>query len=141
MTPVDPLKNAMGKNTADNTVAIPTSAPVISPMDSIVAARGERFFSRIKRSTFSTTTIASSTSKPIDSTMPNMVKVLIEYPKTDSTPKVPRRTTGTAIAGIRVARQFCRKTNMTTTTNTMASNKVFTTSSMETLMNLVLSLG
>ena len=36
--------------------------------------------SRIRRSTFSTTTIASSTSRPIASTMPNRVSVLMEKP-------------------------------------------------------------
>ena len=30
MTPVEPLKNAIGRNTADSTVATPISAPVIS---------------------------------------------------------------------------------------------------------------
>ena len=33
MTPVEPLKNAMGRNTADSTSAMPTRAPVISPIE------------------------------------------------------------------------------------------------------------
>ena len=55
------------------------------------------------------------------------------------TPKVPINTTGTATAGIKVARQFCKNTYITTTTNTMASSSVFNTSSTEALTNGVLS--
>jgi hypothetical protein len=51
---------------------------VISAIDLRVASRGDRPSSLITRSTFSTTTMASSTSRPIASTMPNMVSVLIE---------------------------------------------------------------
>ena len=54
------------------------------------------------RSTFSTTTIASSTTMPITSTMPNMVSTLIEKPSASSTAKVPIRVTGTTMVGIRV---------------------------------------
>src|SRR3569623_916003 len=84
MTPVDPLKKAIGKNTADSTVATPTSAPVISLIERTVASIGHRCSSRIRRSTFSTTTIASSTSRPNDSTkfirisIEEVVKTLIE---------------------------------------------------------------
>ena len=40
MTPVDPPKKAIGRNTADRTIAMATSATWISFMDSIVASRG-----------------------------------------------------------------------------------------------------
>ena len=61
------------------------------------------------RATFSTTTMASSTRRPMASTMPNMVRVLMLKPKAAMTPKVPSSTTGTASEGIRVARKFWRK--------------------------------
>ena len=131
MTPTEPPKKAIGTNTAESTVAMPTSAPVISDMDSIVASRGPSPFSRMTRSTFSTTTMASSTSRPIASTMANMVSVLIEYPAIDSTPKVPRSTTGTARVGIRVARMFWRNTSMTMKTRPIASTSVLATSSID----------
>ncbi|MCY1366710.1 hypothetical protein D9M69_536150 [compost metagenome] len=99
----------MGMNTADNVRPMPTSAGVISAMDLMVASFAGSPSWCITRSTFSTTTIASSTSKPMASTMANMVSMLMEYPITDSTPKVPSNTTGTAMAGISVARRFCRK--------------------------------
>ena len=78
MTPVDPPKKAMGTNTAASTRAMPISAPVISPIDLRVASLGDNPSSLITRSTFSTTTMASSTSRPMASTRPNMVRVLIE---------------------------------------------------------------
>ena len=78
MTPVEPPKKAIGRNTADSTSAMPTRAPVISSIDLRVASFGERPSSRMIRSTFSTTTMASSTSRPMASTMANMVSVLIE---------------------------------------------------------------
>ena len=121
----------MGTNTADSVTPMPTRAGVISRMDWRVACLGDMPVSCITRSTFSTTTMASSTSRPMASTMANMVSVLIEYPASDSTPKVPSSTTGTAMAGIIVARKFCRKMNITMTTRIMASPSALTTSLME----------
>ena len=48
-----------------------------------------------------------------------------------STPSVPSSTTGTEIMGMKVARQFCRKMNMTRATSTMASASVLSTSLIE----------
>ena len=93
------------------------------------------------RSTFSTTTMASSTRRPIASTRPNIDKVLIVKPRADIKPKVPSSTTGTAIAGMSVARAFCRNRYITSTTSAMPSSSVFTTSWIEMLMNGVMSFG
>ena len=139
MTPVEPPKNAIGTKTAESTSAMPQRAPVICPIDLIVACRGDSPSSDMIRSTFSTTTMASSTSRPIARTIANMVSVLIEKPAAESTPKVPSSTTGTAMVGISVARKFCRKTNITTKTSRIASTRVWTTSSMEILTNGVVS--
>jgi hypothetical protein len=57
----------------------------------------------------------------------------------ESTPKVPSSTTGTAMAGISVARKFCRKMYITSTTSSMASASAFTTSSMDALTKGVVS--
>ncbi|MNI58909.1 hypothetical protein D3C73_1140440 [compost metagenome] len=54
---------------------------------------------------------------------------------------MPNSTTGTVMVGISVVRKFCRKTNITITTNTTASIRVFTTSSIEILIKSVLSFG
>ena len=141
MAPTDPPEKAIGTNTALSTTATPTSAPVICPMALRVASRGDRPSSDITRSTFSTTTIASSTSNPIASTRPNIDSVLIVKPKAAMTPNVPSSTTGTAMVGISVARRFCRNRYITRKTSATPSNSVFTTSVIEIFMNGVVSYG
>src|ERR1022692_3786495 len=101
-----------------------------------VASRGDKP-SAICSSTFSTTTMASSTTMPMASTKPNSDSVLIEKPKASSTAKVPITDTGTAINGISEARQLCRNTTTTSTTSAMASSKVVTTLLMESRTNTV----
>ncbi len=132
---------ATGTKTADSTIATPINAPVIWPIAFSVASLGPSFSSVMTRSTFSTTTMASSTRRPIASTRPNIESVLIVKPTAAMRPNVPSSTTGTAIAGMSVALQFCRKRNITRTTSTMPSSSVFTTSWIDILMNGVTSLG
>ena len=141
MAPVAPPKNAIGTKTADNTRPIPISAPVICPIDLRVASSGGKPSSVITRSTFSTTTIASSTNKPMASTRPNIVRVLIEKPKAAITPKVPSNTTGTARVGIRVARKFCKNRYITRNTRITASISVCTTEVIEISTKGVVSYG
>ena len=71
--------------------------------------------------------------------MANMVSVLIEKPKTLITANVPSTTTGTAMVGMMVARQFCKNKNMTKKTKMTASTKVLTTLLIESLINGVVS--
>ena len=89
------------------------------------------------RSTFSTTTIASSTTMPIASTSPNRVSALIEKPNTYITAKVPTIETGTASSGMIEARQVCRNRITTSTTSAIASSSVCTTASIEARTNCV----
>ena len=91
----------------------------------------------ILRSTFSTTTMASSTTMPIASTMANSVRVLIEKPSISSTAKLPTMDTGTASKGINEARQVCKNRITTSTTNATASSRVVITELMEVLTNTV----
>jgi hypothetical protein len=77
-SPVRPPRNAIGTNTAHSTSTIATTGPVTSCIALMAASRAATCSSRMIRSTFSSTTIASSTTMPIDSTMPNSVSVLIE---------------------------------------------------------------
>jgi hypothetical protein len=91
------------------------------------------------RSTFSTTTIASSTTMPIASTSPNRVKVLIEKPSTYSAANVPTIDTGTAINGMIEARQVCRNRITTSTTSAIASSSVDTTALTESRTKMVVS--
>ncbi|MDB5556032.1 MAG: transketolase [Rhizobium sp.] len=85
MTPTEPPKNAIGTNTADSTVAMPTSAAVISSIDLRVASLGDRPSSCMTRSTFSTTTSRHSIgaklmfehyNKAILSALPDLAGVL-----------------------------------------------------------------
>ena len=141
MMPVEPDRNAIGTNTAASTTPMPTSAPVIWSIDLRVASLGERPSSLITRSTFSTTTMASSTSRPIASTAANIVSMLIEKPIAPSTATVPSSTTGTAMVGMRVARKFCRNRNMTRNTRPTASSRVMITLRIEIRTNGVVSNG
>ena len=76
--------------------------------------------------TASTTTIASSTTMPIASTRPSSESTLIEKPSSGKKMNAPTSETGTVSSGISVARQFCRNTNTTMMTSTIASNSVVT---------------
>src|SRR5262245_42582955 len=89
------------------------------------------------RSTFSTTTMASSTTMPMASSKPNSESLLSEEPNAESTAKVPISDTGMATMGTIDARQVCRNRMMTTTTRTTASNMVWITASTDCEMNTV----
>ena len=99
---MEPLKNASGTNTEISTTVTPMMAPEIWPMALRVASSGASPSSLMMRSTFSTTTIASSTTMPITSTMANMVSTLIEKPIASSVAKVPSSAIGTTSVGISV---------------------------------------
>ncbi|MDT4836673.1 hypothetical protein FQZ97_703810 [compost metagenome] len=77
-------------------------APETCPIALTVAAAGESPSSAMIRSTFSTTTMASSTRMPMASTIPNMVIMFTEKPSRCITARVPNRHTGTTMAGISV---------------------------------------
>ena len=95
----------------------------------------------MRRSTFSSTTMASSTTMPMAMTIANSVSVLIPKPKSQRPAKVPTSDTGTAIIGMSVARQLPRKRKTTSTTSRPASNRVCSTSRMEAATNRVVSNG
>ena len=91
--PVMPLMNAQGTNTAQSTRATATTGPVTSSIALRVASRGGRPCSS-QRSTFSTTTMASSTTMPIASTRPNSEMLFRLKPSAAMTAKVPTMATG-----------------------------------------------
>ena len=74
-----PGRSATGANTAPSTSVAATIALVTSPIERSTASRRE-YPSESSRATFSTTTIASSTTSPIASTSANSVIVLIPKP-------------------------------------------------------------
>src|SRR3954462_1305425 len=132
--------NATGTKTAVSPNAIAITAGVTSVIARYVASRGLKPCS-IHRSTFSTTTIASSTTMPIASTMPNSDRLFSENPTAFMTASVPISDTGTANSGMIVARQVWRNTSTTSTTRSVASISVLTTSWIDSLTNTVVSYG
>ncbi|MNV57688.1 hypothetical protein D3C71_1500320 [compost metagenome] len=113
-------------NTAASTEVMARIGPVTSSMAFRAASLGGSP-SAIWRSTFSTTTMASSTTMPMDSTRPNRDSVFSEKPNMCITAKVPTSDTGTATSGMIDARQVCRNSTTTTTTSAMASSSVTAT--------------
>ena len=134
-----PGKNATGTNTDTSTMPMTTTAPNTSRIASIAARRADFPYSVLCRSMFSITTIASSTTMPVASTMPNSVSVLIEKSNSLMNAKVPMSETGMVTAGITVLRQFWRNRNITMITRTMASPSVFSTSTIDSRTTLTLS--
>ena len=115
--------NAVGTNTAHSTSAIVMIGADTSSIALRVASIGDCPISMC-RSTFSTTTIASSTTMPIARTRPKSDSVLSEKPAASITANVPTSDTGTATSGMIDARQVCRNTITTMTTSRIASKSV-----------------
>src|SRR6266571_404695 len=122
--------NAVGTKTAHSTNAVAIIGLVTSLMARLAASTGDKPNAML-RSTFSTTTIASSTTMPMASTRPNKDRLLIEKPNASITANVPTSDTGTAASGMIEARQVWRKMMTTMTTSKMASSSVCTTASIE----------
>src|SRR5436853_184764 len=115
--------NAVGTNTAHKTSAVAIIGLVTSLIARLAASTGDNP-REILRSTFSTTTIASSTTMPIARTRPNNERLLMENPSASMTANVPTSDTGTAASGIIEARHVWRNTITTITTSRMASSNV-----------------
>src|SRR5580658_4716362 len=110
--PVVPGKNETGTNTEISTREVAMTALVTSAMATEVAVWGSECSSLIWRCTFSITTMASSTTRPVASVMPNIVNELMEKSKILMKANVPIRDTGMVTAGMMVARQSSRNTKM-----------------------------
>src|SRR5262249_1344917 len=126
-SPEMPEIKADGTNTAQSVNAIAINAPPTSSIVRCAASAGD-MPSRMLRSTFSTTTIASSTTMPTANTSPNRARLLTDMPAAARIVKVPISETGIAMTGMIVARQFCRKMKTTPTTSRIATNMVTMTS-------------
>ena len=131
--PVRPVEKPIGANTAARVSDIATTAKPISRMPLKAAAIGAMPCS-MWRKMFSSTTMASSTTRPIASTSASRVSVLIEKPKAYISMKLPTSDTGMVTSGIRVARSDRRKMKMTAVTSATAIAMVWNTSSIERWM-------
>ena len=130
MTPVEPPKKTIGRNTADSTSAMATSAIWICSIDAIVASRGVSSGILVHQAL----DVLDDDDRVVDEQADGEhqaeqgQRVDREAERRRASPNVPSSTTGTAMTGISVARQLCRKTNITRTTSRIASISVFTTS-------------
>ncbi|OIQ76290.1 hypothetical protein GALL_420320 [mine drainage metagenome] len=88
---------------------------------------------------FSIMTMASSTTKPVAMVSAISVRVLMEKPNRYMAPKVPTRASGTAVAGMKVARALRRNTKITSTTSSTASSNSNVTSEIAARMVTVRS--
>ena len=99
-----PPVNDTGMNTASRTTVVATMGEATFFMASSAAARGFIPLA-ILTCTASTTTMASSTTRPIASTSPSSEMMLIENPSSGKSAKAPTSDTGMATSGMTVARQ------------------------------------
>ena len=122
--------NAVGTNTAMSTSEVAMIGLVTSRIAWNAASTGLSPFSML-RSTFSTTTIASSTTMPIASTRPKSDSAFSEKPNACMAASVPTSDTGTAASGMIDARHVPKKRSTTSTTSARASKSVCTTASID----------
>ncbi len=130
---------AIGTNTAHSTSVTASRAPETSRIERCAASSAPTPSSRMIRSTFSTTTMASSTRMPIASTTPNSVITLSDSPSAYRQATVPSSETGTTITGISVARRLPRNRYRIRNTSTVASASVVSTRHIERCTNCALS--
>ena len=133
-----PPMNSTGMNTAASEIVIETIVNPISREPFSAASIGDIPFSRW-RTIFSSTTIASSTTKPVASVIASSEKLSTLKLSRCMTMNVPMIESGIAIDGMSVARTLRRKRKITITTSAMARTSVNSTSS--TLLRIVMDLS
>ena len=139
-TPVMPPTKATGIKMDASTAVVAIIGPCTSCIAFSVASLAGSPSLAMCSSTFSITTMASSTTRPMASTMAKRVSVLMVKSRTMKLAKVPTMETGTASTGIRVVRHFWRKINTTRITRSRDSMNVSRTSLIDALMKFVLSM-
>ena len=133
-----PIKK-IGMNTATNERVIDTTVNAISLAPRRAASIGDSPCSRY-RVMFSSTTMASSTTKPVAMVSAIRERLSRLYPNRYITPNVEISDTGTATAGIKVARRFRRNTNTTRITSPTEMASVRSTSCNDARMTGVRSI-
>ena len=116
-----PVMNASGVNTAARVMVMAMMANAISLLPASAARYGD-MPSSMCRCTFSSITMASSTTRPMARTSPSRVRMLMVKPMTYRKMNAPISDTGMVTNGIRVARTLRRNKKITSTTSTSASN-------------------
>ena len=134
-----PGRKVAGTNTDIRVRVTPAIAPPSSSIALIAASFGPTFCSSMMRQTFSTTTMASSTTMAIARTRPNSEIRLMVSPNAARSAKVPTSETGMVIVGISVPRQSWRKMKMVRKTRMPASIRVWMTPWMASFTKIVVS--
>src|SRR5437762_1229167 len=88
---------------------------------------------------FSITTIASSTTKPVEMASAINERLSTLYPSRYITPNVPSSDSGTEMLGIMVAQRFRRKMNTTRMTNPTEIKMVYSMSAIDARIVVVRS--
>src|ERR1700679_1072130 len=136
--PTIPAINRIGMNTAISDMLMERMVNPISRDPSKAARLGAMPVSR-RREIFSTTTIASSTTNPVEMVNAISERLSMLKPSRYITANVPINEAGTATAGISVARQLRRNMNTTSTTSTTEPISERSTSLTEARMVVVRS--
>ncbi|SPY73889.1 Uncharacterised protein [Providencia alcalifaciens] len=136
--PTSPSIRSKGINTATKEILMETTVKPTSETPLMAAIKGLRPFS-ICREMFSKTTMASSTTKPVATVSAMSDRLLRLNPHKYIAVNVPISETGTAIAGISVARPERKKSSTTRITSAIAIINALSTSAREALMVGVLS--
>ncbi len=102
--PTMPLMKATGRNTAMRDSVVASTARPMSRVASAAATNGFCLFSSMKRTMFSSTTIASSMTMPTASARARSVMMLSVKPIAHIRPNVPMIETGMASAAMSVLR-------------------------------------
>ena len=136
--PTCPPINSSGINTAtkdkliDKTVNPTSRAPSRAALKRSIPAS-------MWRLVFSSTTIASSTTKPVATVNAIRLRLFRLKPSKYITPNVPSNDTTVATAGINVARALRKNALTTSTTSAIEMSSVISTSRSDARMELVLS--
>ncbi|CFP10590.1 Uncharacterised protein [Bordetella pertussis] len=138
--PVSPPIRPMGAYTAARVRVMAITGPATSRAPTRAACTGD-LPSSIWRCTFSTTTMASSTTSPMASTIASSVNRLMEKPRDSMMAAAPSMDSGIVTTGTSTARSEPRPRKITATTMRTASSCVLRTSSIEALMKRASSNG
>src|SRR5450432_2540388 len=136
--PTKPCKNITGKKTMASVIEVEITAKKISLLPSSAALRMGMPSSSFRK-IFSVTTMPSSTTKPVASTIPSKVKILIEKPDMYMIKKVATSEMGISINGRTAINQLRKKMKITSTTSVKAMMSVSFTSAKDCRMVAVLS--